>query len=126
MILLMMGVVSTFNNLVNKYGLVPQSAMKETFQSDDSDDMNKIIDEHIQSCANFIFLEQRKENPCKQKIDMLKNQTMKNIYSILVKFLGEPPKKFRWTYTSVEDESNIISNQLERKNSYKRLKIMYM
>ena len=41
---------------------------------------------------------------------MLKNQTMKNIYSILVKFLGEPPKKFIWTYTSVEDESNIISN----------------
>lgn len=37
-----------------------------------------------------------------------KNSTVKEIYSTLVKFLGEPPKNFKWSYTNTEDESNII------------------
>ena len=38
-----------FANLVSKYGLVPISAMKETFQSDDSEDMNQILNTCLQS-----------------------------------------------------------------------------
>jgi bleomycin hydrolase len=103
---------STFANLVKKYGLVPKSAMKETFQSDDSDDMNRIIDEHIQACANYIISCQCDNSTLelKQKLIGIKNETIQKIYSILVKFLGEPPKKFRWSYTNTEDESNIISD----------------
>ena len=102
---------STFTNLVKKYGLVPKSAMKETFQSDDSDDMNRIIDEHIQSCANYIRSCQKDNSSreLKGKLVEIKNETLKQVYSILVKFLGEPPKKFRWAYTNLDDESNIIS-----------------
>src|SRR3989344_8035385 len=40
---------NTFANLVNKYGLVPRDAMKETFQSTDSDDMNSIVKERLDS-----------------------------------------------------------------------------
>jgi bleomycin hydrolase len=98
---------NTFSNLVKKYGLVPKSAMKETFQSDDSEDMNKIIEERIQSCANYIF--SNKKLSFTEKIEE-KDKTVKQIYSILVKFLGEPPKKFKWSYTTDEEESNIIQD----------------
>jgi bleomycin hydrolase len=94
-----------FANLVNKYGLVPKSAMKETFQSDDSEDMNQILNDRLQSCANFIF---SNKNMNKKEVEKLRDDTMKQVYNILVKFLGEPPKKFRWSYTNEEDVSNTI------------------
>lgn len=95
-----------FSNLVKKYGLVPKSAMKETFQSDDSEDMNRILNDRLQACANYIF---NNKNMTDEEIEELRDETMKQIYNILVKFLGEPPKKFRWSYTNDEDVSNIIS-----------------
>ena len=101
---------STFANLVKKYGLVPKCAMKETFQSDDSEDMNQIINEHIQSCASYIYSQDNSTIESKKRLIQIKNDTVKQIYSILVKFLGEPPNKFRWAYTNTEDESNIIEN----------------
>ena len=95
-----------FTNLVKKYGLVPKSAMKETFQSDDSEDMNRILVERLHACANYIF---KNKNMTDVEKEELRDETMKQIYNILVKFLGEPPKKFRWSYTNDEDVSNIIS-----------------
>lgn len=92
-----------FTNLVEKYGLIPKSAMKETFQSEDSDDMNQIIEERLNSCvSNLMDVELTKE----YKIQ-LKRKTLKNIYNILVKFLGEPPKKFDWTF-SIDDTEDYI------------------
>lgn len=97
---------NTFANLVTKYGVVPKSAMKETFQSDSSDDMNKIIDERLQATANYIM--SHKHLPHEELLN-IKNDTVKQIYSILVKFLGEPPKQFRWSYSDDEGVSNIIA-----------------
>jgi bleomycin hydrolase len=92
-----------FANLVNKYGLVPKSAMKETWQSDDSEDMNRILNDIVQSCANYIHKHPNIGN------DEIRKTTMKRVYNTLVKFLGEPPKSFRWAYTNDEDVSNIIA-----------------
>lgn len=97
---------NTFANLVKKYGLIPKSAMKETFQSDSTYDMNNIINERLQSTANYI----RNTNLTLQEKLKIKDDTVKQIYKILVKFLGEPPKKFRWSYTTEEGVSNIIES----------------
>jgi bleomycin hydrolase len=93
---------NTFANLVNKYGLVPKSAMKETYQSDDSEDMNRIIKEQLDSSINYI----RKG----KNIDYgdFKNSVVQQIYNTLVKFLGEPPKKFLWSFTNTEDDTAVI------------------
>ena len=100
-----------FSNLVIKYGLIPKSAMKETFQSEDSDDMNKILNNCLQACANFIH-KNRKKN--KKELEKVREKTMKQIYSTLVKFLGEPPTSFRWSYTT-EDGDPVIISDLEPK-----------
>ena len=101
------GWFNTFANLVNKYGLVPKDAMKETFQSGDSDDMNEIIKDHLDSCVNRICNLQKRGRK-KETLHKIRLETMSQIYNILVKFLGEPPKTFDWSFWNEEDESNII------------------
>lgn len=96
-----------FSNLVTKYGVVPKSAMKETWQSSDSDDMNQILNDRLQACANYIISH---PNLDADEIEKERRETMKQVYSTLVKFLGEPPKKFRWAYTNEEGDANIISD----------------
>lgn len=94
-----------FSNLVKKYGVIPKSAMKETWQSDDSDDMNKILNDKIQSTANYLMKNPKMND---DEIEDIRKETIKEIYNTLVKFLGEPPKNFRWAFTNDEDQSNII------------------
>lgn len=96
-----------FSNLIQKYGLVPKNAMRETFQSDDSDDMNQILNTRLQSCANYIH---KHKKLSKDELNEVREETMKQIYSTLVKFLGEPPKKFRWSYTNDEGDASIIAD----------------
>jgi bleomycin hydrolase len=95
------------SNLIQKYGLVPKSAMRETFQSDDSEDMNQILNTRLQACANYIY---NNKNLTNDELNDVREETMTHIYSTLVKFLGEPPKSFRWSYTNDEGESAIIAD----------------
>lgn len=98
---------NTFSNLVNKYGLVPLSAMKETFQSEDSNVMNNIIQNHLTSTINYIIKNRKKLSV--NEIQKIRETALENIYNILVKFLGEPPKKFNWNFT-IEEEPNSVTN----------------
>lgn len=97
---------NTFANLANKYGIVPHGTMKETYQSDDSEDMNRIITEQLDSAVNHIL-----KNRCKLTIEQqeeIRRDTVKNIYDTLVKFLGEPPKTFSWSFTNEEGITNTL------------------
>jgi bleomycin hydrolase len=98
---------NTFANLVMKYGLVPKEAMKETYQSAQSDDLNQILKEHVDSCANYILLNRNRKS--RETLLDAKNQTMKHVYNALVKFLGEPPKKFNWNFTSDDGDCSVVS-----------------
>lgn len=102
---------NTFANLVNKYGLVPISAMKETYQSDDSDAMNKIIKERLDWAVNYIRVNRDKMTD--KELDKLRRKTIMHIYDTLVKFLGEPPKEFNWYFTRHdEDDDSVIVSKL--------------
>lgn len=92
-----------FANLVKKYGLLPKTAMPETFQSECSDEMNGILMNFLQSGASEIIKEKNVD-----KVDTIIEEVRKQVYSTLVKFLGEPCEKFDWSYTNEEGESNII------------------
>lgn len=99
-----------FTNLVNKYGLVPKEAMNETFNSGWTSDMNTILCERIIACCNKIMKIHSlfNNNNNNQKLLKLKNKTMSQIYSSLVKFLGQPPEKFDWSFTTVDKNTHCI------------------
>lgn len=94
-----------FANLVNKYGLVPKDCMEETFHSGWSSDMNDILKGHIISCVNMLM----KTKNAKQK-EKLKTETMEKVYNCLVKFLGEPPKKFDWYFEDSDHNHSVIKD----------------
>ena len=97
------GWYSTFSNLVEKYGLVPKSVYNETFQSEDTDDMNNILMEQLNRCVNKFITEKLKLEQMNEE----KKKTMKNIYNILVNFLGEPPINFQWNFMIDREEKNV-------------------
>ena len=100
-----------FSNLVTKYGLIPKSAMPETVHSEYSSDMNDILMDilHSASCE-MTKCKVNKGNKENERINDIIYKTLKNIYNVLVKFLGEPPKNFNWEFINDSEESTIIEN----------------
>lgn len=96
-----------FSSIVEKYKLIPKSAMNETWQSADTDDMNNILDDIVQSCSNYLY-NNSSTLSINEKIEH-KNNTLKEVYNTLVKFLGEPPKTFNWSYISEDEDTAIFS-----------------
>jgi bleomycin hydrolase len=94
---------NTFATLVDKYGLVPQTAMPETWQSADSSDMNTLLIQHLNGCVNRIV--QQRAHVAKRLVVRWKTETLHNIYNILVKFMGTPPTEFDWMFNRLEDSA---------------------
>ena len=99
------GYWSFFANLVDKYGLIPKDAMPETFQSEYSEDMNNTITDTLHSSAIQMINNKHRV----EKLKQIKEETLENVFNILVKFLGEPPKTFQWTFANEAGESTSIS-----------------
>lgn len=79
------------SNLIMKYGVVPKSAMPETFQSENTSQMMRILSLKLREQA----LELRATKPAKTAAR--KEEMLTEIYRILVSCLGEPPTEFEWT-----------------------------
>ncbi len=79
------------SNLIMKYGVVPKSAMPETYQSDNTSGMTSILKQKLREYA----LELRAMQPA--KIQDRKTEMLTEIYRILVECLGVPPTEFEWT-----------------------------
>ena len=82
------------HNLIKKYGILPKSNMKETYQSSSTNTMNVLINQRLRHAARDLFKNKRNRTE-----KFVKNVLM-DIYTILVIFLGEPPTKFNWEYYS--------------------------
>ncbi len=86
-----------FVNLVNKYGLVPQSVYPESFQSSHSAKLNAFVIAKLRQYAlELRAVKQGKKNA--QLIRSLKTEMVCEVYRFLSIFLGEPPQKFDWHF----------------------------
>jgi|SRR3989338_894900 len=98
------GYWNTFVNLVEKYGLIPKSAMPETFQSTYSEELNDTIKERV--IANIVYMKNKKLSY--EKKIQIKKDILQQVYNILVKYLGEPPIEFEWSFTTTDYKSMLI------------------
>ena len=96
------GVWNLFVNLVKKYGVVPKEVMDETYNSENTNNLRKILAYKLREFGYILKTKaikgEKYENLEKEKIEMLKD-----IYKILVFALGEPPTEFEWRYKNEED-----------------------
>lgn len=79
------------SNLVMKYGVVPSSVMPETYQSNNTAEMSRIIKTKLREYALKL-----RETPLKN-CQKVKTGMLSEVYSILAKCLGVPPAEFSWT-----------------------------
>lgn len=80
------------SNLIMKYGVVPKSAMPETFQSNNTDEMRVILKLKLREYALALRAEKTEKSAL-----ALKTQMLTEIYRILAECVGVPPTEFVWT-----------------------------
>lgn len=92
------GTWAFFANLISKYGIVPKSCYGEGQNSRDTDSMNEFLYAKLGEYTTEIRDSELSDDELQQKI---RGEYMPEIYSLMVKFMGEPPKEFDWNYHEV-------------------------
>ncbi len=101
------GYWNMFVNLVNKYGLVPQSAMPETYHSGWSGEINDFLATLLRGVAHKIRRLSR-EGKSREELLAVKEAATQQVFNVLVKYLGEPPTEFDWSFTDRDYEAHAI------------------
>lgn len=105
-----------FKTLIEKYGLIPKNIMNDSYNSENTNNLNMILNSYLRKCIKKIILNEIKN---KKKF---KNEILSNIYKILVYFLGEPPNEFNWQYYSNKNKKKVykIVKNLDPVTFYKK------
>jgi bleomycin hydrolase len=85
-----------FRNLVIKYGVVPNYAYNECYNSEVSNEINKIL--RLKLLEFTTKLRTINGENLKTELLKLKADYLQNIYNILRQCLGKPPSVFDWKY----------------------------
>ena len=97
-----------FVNLMEKYGIVPQSAMPESLHSSSSRSMNVLITRTLRKYAS-ILRNNYSDGMDLKDLRKLKVQMMSSIYKLLCTFIGKPPENFDWQVR--DKKKNFISHK---------------
>lgn len=97
-----------FVNIVKKYGLVPKQAMPETANSENSFPVNKLINTKLRRYASLA--RRNYQNGKNQENIKLKEETLEDIYNILVSNCGLPPKTFDFEYLDKDGKYKKVAN----------------
>lgn len=84
-----------FTNLIFKYGMMPKTCYGESFNTSCSDNMNEMLHRKLSDYVHVIRSSKLSERTLRKKIQ---DEYMPEIYSLMVKFMGEPPSEFDWTF----------------------------
>lgn len=91
------GTWAGFINLVDKYGLVPKSAMPETNSSSSTSAMGSILKSKLRE-DGLILRDMVAKKAKPSAIEAQKATMLGEVYRILALNLGEPPTTFDWRY----------------------------
>ena len=104
-------------DLAEKYGLVPKSVQPETYSSDNTKIMAKLVSRKLREFG----LELRKlvaERKSKTAINDRKTEMLSTIYHLLTLMLGEPVKTFTYVFTDKNGKAIGESKQYTPRSFY--------
>lgn len=107
-----------FVGLVQKYGVMPQEAMPETFQSENTAFMNKIINTMLRKDA-VILRNALNSGKSLEEAESMKEEMLKEVYNILSICLGNPPESFNFEYVD-KDKAYHLEKDLTPKSFYSK------
>ena len=82
-------------NLINKYGVVPQSEMPESHSSSKSMRMNRMITRKLREFAKQLR-EAKQDSASDSELQSRKTDMLEEVYQMLTIHLGTPPNTFNW------------------------------
>lgn len=83
--------------LIEKYGVVPQSAMPETYNSSKSNEINTTLNRRLRQDA-VILRQLVADNADEKEINSTRTNMLNTVYRILAYSFGQPPVKFDFEY----------------------------
>lgn len=84
-----------FVNLIEKYGVLPQTEMPESFQSSQSMRMNRMVTRKLRGFAKDIR-SAGEQGATVQELRNMKEEMLGTVYQMLTISLGTPPDSFDW------------------------------
>lgn len=84
---------STAAKLIDKYGVVPKTVMPESKNTSNSGSLNIILTRILRRGGIKI-----REISDREKMEIAKSRILADVYRVLSIALGEPPRKFDWSY----------------------------
>ena len=99
-----------FKNLVNKYGLVPKTIYNDSYNCLVSDQMNQTLIKVLNEMALKIREGYSEYRWTEESFRSYLDEAQKIIYDLVVKFMGEPPSDFTWTYKDAQDNYSEVKN----------------
>ena len=82
-------------SLIDKYGVIPQSEMSESFSSSQSSTMNRMIARKLRENAKDLRQNIRK-GISGDDLESIKTDMLEQIYKMLAMHIGTPPTSFNW------------------------------
>ncbi|AWX42638.1 Aminopeptidase C [Metamycoplasma cloacale] len=98
-----------FINIIEKYGICPKSAMNETFHSESTHVLLEQLNWRLKAYTSRMRAAYKAHKNITE-IYKIKEQALSDVYNILVKTLGHPPKTFTFEYTDKDKKFQRISN----------------
>lgn len=96
------------SDILTKYGVVPTEVMPETYNSENTDEMSRIISTKLR--RDGLMLRNAHAKGAKSaKLKEMKEKSLTEIYRILCQCLGTPPKTF--VYTMRNSKGEVISTK---------------
>ena len=98
-----------FANIVRKYGIVPKDAFDETFQSENTKQMNYILNRYLKRCAARLR-SLHSAQAGNEAINSSLNEMLGRIYSFLCRCYGIPPRDFSFEYVDTKKAYHMEEN----------------
>lgn len=102
------GVWNLFYDIAEKYGVVPQSVMPETEHSNNTSNMDAILNERLRA-GGWQLREMIASGAKTKAVEQQKIEILKDIYRVLALCMGEPPTEFSWRYKTRSGEVKTLT-----------------
>lgn len=95
--------------LINKYGLVPQSVMPETYNSNATEEISQVLNLKLRKEV-MALRRLSADGASTEELRAHKTDVMSDIYKMLVYAFGQPPKTFDFEYRDEDKKYHIDRN----------------
>lgn len=102
---------------LTKYGIVPSSVMVETYSSNNTTKLNRLISLKLREYG-LKLREMKRNGTDAHKLTAAKEEMLQTVYRMLALTLGEPPTEFTWTRRNKKGE--VLSTKTYTPQSFYR------